>query len=868
MADEIAKEPVGPSDRRVLKVLMLAVAWLAMIVFACHACTRMVAAGDTWVAMACGRHFVNHGVNTVEPFSANSHKPGPTAEEVKTWPDWARWVTDKVGLKTIKAIHPTGWVNQNWLTHVIFYWLTTTLGSEQEPYYDALVVWKVAIYLSAVAGIYALGRILGAHPLLAAASACFAVFVGRSFLDIRPAGFSNLLVPVFILILALATYRNILYLWLIVPVTVFWANVHGGYLYVFIMLVPFIGMHLISIPFKRSLVSIGWKGLAHAAAVYVVAFVAMVIFNPFHLTNLTHTFVISLSKNAERWRDVHEWHRAFDWSNPVGTAVPFLVMFAIACLTLVTWIVVRVAGRPSEEPVRGKAARKKTDQDSYQWPRIDLAMWAIAAMTIYMALRSRRFIPIAAFAACPVVASMIQQTVGSILAATGLRRWGRISQQTVNVAAWQAVVLGLGGALVVGSLWYLAFGGWLYLPIPDRPEMLQPRVELLIPGVILAFLAVPLAALFYFRPRTAGDLRPEAEAERPQTAAAPATWLAGALLTLFVFGFGGWAAYKFKYVYMDPWPPDGMRTSVFMRMTASFLKPFEACQFIRDNHMTGNMMNYWTEGGFIAWGEQPDPNTGKTPLQLFMDGRAQAAYDTRAFDEWSYIWAGGDPVQQAVARGKALTAADYTQVGQWISQRLRLRHVWVSLVPAQQFDSAFTRGLEASADWPVVYVDTDQRIYADIRTEQGRRLFEGIATGQTVWPDEFTKELNLAFHELIYDPTPGVKATALQHAIAAYRAYASPVAMLAIVNYGDRYPDLRPQIKAFCDQQAQDFQAHGDQYRNQDGYRARLESQRMVAEYLARVANQLKNPQAVQAYVDKAAEYRAEREELTDLKRW
>lgn len=674
--------------------------------------------------------------------------------------------------------------------------------------------------------------------------------------------------PVFILILALATYRNILYLWLIVPVTVFWANVHGGYLYVFIMLVPFIGMHLISIPFKRSLVSIGWKGLAHAAAVYVVAFVAMVIFNPFHLTNLTHTFVISLSKNAERWRDVHEWHRAFDWSNPVGTAVPFLVMFAIACLTLVTWIVVRVAGRPSEEPVRGKAARKKTDQDSYQWPRIDLAMWAIAAMTIYMALRSRRFIPIAAFAACPVVASMIQQTVGSILAATGLRRWGRISQQTVNVAAWQAVVLGLGGALVVGSLWYLAFGGWLYLPIPDRPEMLQPRVELLIPGVILAFLAVPLAALFYFRPRTAGDLRPEAEAERPQTAAAPATWLAGALLTLFVFGFGGWAAYKFKYVYMDPWPPDGMRTSVFMRMTASFLKPFEACQFIRDNHMTGNMMNYWTEGGFIAWGEQPDPNTGKTPLQLFMDGRAQAAYDTRAFDEWSYIWAGGDPVQQAVARGKALTAADYTQVGQWISQRLRLRHVWVSLVPAQQFDSAFTRGLEASADWPVVYVDTDQRIYADIRTEQGRRLFEGIATGQTVWPDEFTKELNLAFHELIYDPTPGVKATALQHAIAAYRAYASPVAMLAIVNYGDRYPDLRPQIKAFCDQQAQDFQAHGDQYRNQDGYRARLESQRMVAEYLARVANQLKNPQAVQAYVDKAAEYRAEREELTDLKRW
>jgi hypothetical protein len=33
---------------------------------------------------------------------------------------WAQWITDKVGLETVKYWHPTGWVNQNWLTHVIF----------------------------------------------------------------------------------------------------------------------------------------------------------------------------------------------------------------------------------------------------------------------------------------------------------------------------------------------------------------------------------------------------------------------------------------------------------------------------------------------------------------------------------------------------------------------------------------------------------------------------------------------------------------------------------------------------------------------------------------------------------------------------
>ena len=47
--------------------------WLAMLIFAFHSSTHMVGAGDTWVAMTCGRHFINHGVDTVEPFSANSH---------------------------------------------------------------------------------------------------------------------------------------------------------------------------------------------------------------------------------------------------------------------------------------------------------------------------------------------------------------------------------------------------------------------------------------------------------------------------------------------------------------------------------------------------------------------------------------------------------------------------------------------------------------------------------------------------------------------------------------------------------------------------------------------------------------------------
>ena len=78
----------------------------------------------------------------------------------------------------------------------------------------------------------------------------------------------------------------------------------------------------------------------------------VIIFNPFHLTNLTHTFVISVSKHAERWRDVHEWHPAFAWDNPVGTAVPFLVMYIIAWVVLAVWVVVLILTSRSVSSIR------------------------------------------------------------------------------------------------------------------------------------------------------------------------------------------------------------------------------------------------------------------------------------------------------------------------------------------------------------------------------------------------------------------------------------------------------------------------------------------------------------------------------------
>jgi len=757
------------------------IGWVAMLIFAIYASTHMVAAGDTWVALASGRHFVNHGVSTVEPFSANSHKAGPTWEEIATWPDWAQWISAKVGLETVRYWHPTGWVNQNWLTHVIFYWLTTL-----SPFADAgslsfntLVYWKFAIYIMAVVCVYYTGRILGVNPALSAVFACFSMFVGRTFLDIRPAGFSNLLVAVFLLILALTTYRNVLYIWLIVPLAVFWGNVHGGYIYLFIMLAPFIILHLLVSPFKNGFITIGLRGVKHSIAAGIVAFLAMVIFNPFHLTNLTHTFVISFSKHAELWRSVNEWHPAFEWNNPVGDEIPFLIMYIIAWVVFLVWIISLAA---ASRLVKGRMPKRKSTNivGEYQVPKVDLAVMVIACLTIYMAICSRRFIPIAGIVACPLIAMLIDQTIRMISATVGFRK---------------------GRGFVV----------------PSMHKWVQ---------------------VFFINGGTAA-----------------------------VLFFGIWWGVKFKSIYLDPWPNEPRLNSIFMRMTASDVKPFYACSFIRDNKLKGNMFNYWTEGGFIAWGQVPDVNTGRTPLQLFMDGRAQAAYEPEVYQMWADIMSGGPIAQDAAVRRRALKVDDYIKISQWINDELKKRNVWVTLMPSDQFNSVFVRGLEYNPNWPVVYMDAYQKMFVDVTTPRGKELFEGIYNGKTVYPSRFSENLVKAHNMFLFGKEKTAEKSGLDYAVKAFEAYPSQISLQKILMAAN-VSEQAQTVNEFCANFVDDFVKNKGLYAEQSGYFQRIWSAYIACNYLQEIARRQKNTKLAELYAARRAEYANEQGELAKSKRW
>jgi len=839
---KVPEPEIAPPGRSAFSGWPMIIGWLAMLIFTIHACTHMVAAGDTWVAMACGRHFVNQAkarktflpfhVDTVEPFSANSHHAGPTLQEVKAWPVWAKLMVDvspeeidldpeeakqevswiarlllpKFDIETIRRLHPTGWINQNWLTHVIFYSLVPKSSYADGVSFtsNALVYWKFAIYIVTVVCVYYTGRLLGANPALCAVFSCFAMFAGRSFLDIRPAGFSNMLVAVFLLILVLATYRNVLFIWLIVPVTVFWCNVHGGYIYVFIILAAFIGLNLPTGVHKKNaliaslvgyvlvlmcfamiirmsgprifaivfayaivagilhlsrgkFVSLDARGICHTVAAAIVAFIASIVFNPFHLTNLTHTYVISISEHAERWRTINEWKGAFDWDNPVGTANPFLAMFVLILAALALWVATQIIGPRSVDQPR---KRKKKAAGEYQWPKIDLAIVIIALLTIYMAIRSRRFIPIAAIAACPVIAMLIDQSIRAISATRNF-----LDRNRLFVSA--------------------------------MPRDLQ--LGLTIAGGVAVVL------------------------------------------------FGTWWGRKFKHIYLDAWPNDPKLSSVFMRMTASDAKPFYAMKFIKDNKLEGNMFNYWTEGGFIAWGQEPDPNTGHTPLQLFMDGRAQAAYNRDTFEAWSDIMGGGQTtqliLQRIYSRRSKMTEEDYKSIGNWMDEQMKdpENNAWVVMMPATVFldperkpSYYVINSLEQHPNWRLVFLNNRQKILVDYTTPQGKKLFDGIFTGETKYPDEYHKNL-IRSHSWYLDRRWALAdmIEGFEYARKAFELNPSLTPIFELSRYS-LLPQLKPQVDAFCKAYLDKFDANQNTWSKQDGYRLKTQAARYIADQVFR----------------------------------
>lgn len=415
------------------------IGWLLLVIAAClHSADRPIGGGDTWVAMANGRY-------TVGPWAME--------DEGRTWQmrlldNFGVHLTKKdyMGAKTRDYIpgdhEELGWVNQNWLTHVFFFKMREVWGE------NSIVIYKFIQALLTGLFAYWAARVLGAHAVLAGTAAAFGMLLSRSFIDLRPNQSSIFYAAAMMLVLAwwLRRGNGLVMLWMI-PVMLLWSNVHGGFIYAMMVFTGVAGAYLISRLFgRRYFVNVSWRKYLTLLGGLVSVWVIPGVFSPFGWENVSHPLIVATGREGNIWRDVVEWRPIWDKAG-FGNEMPYVWFLGLLAVVFVAWWLLFFFKPVVVEVGKGRRKRNKTE---IPWPKIDLAMLGVMAITVYMSIMSRRFIFLGGVVVSPFLAKMAQDVVNMI----GLLRRKRRDEplQLPKMSRKMSLVVGGVGIVAAGVL--------------------------------------------------------------------------------------------------------------------------------------------------------------------------------------------------------------------------------------------------------------------------------------------------------------------------------------------------------------------------------------------------------------------------------
>ena len=188
-------------------------------------------------------------------------------------------------------------------------------------------------------------------------------------------------------------------------------------------------------------------------------------------------------------------------------------------------------------------------------------------------------------------------------------------------------------------------------------------------------------------------------------------------------------------------------------------------------------------------------------------------------------------------------------------------------MPAEVFSSPMAISLQSDTDWRLVFFNDKQKIFVDITTTQGKKLFDGIFNGKTVYLDDYHLSLIKAHNRLFYDKSESAKKEGFDFAIKAFELEPSQSPMTMIL-YAARFDALCPQVDEFCVNCLDDFKKHKKSYAMQDGYRNRISVAWMANGYLGSLAAGQKNTDMVSFFTARRREYSEELKQLFKTKTW
>jgi hypothetical protein len=259
------------------------------------------------------------------------------------------------------------WVNHEWLADILYYGWVSAFGLE------SLVYWKwLVVVLSYLILQVSLSR-KGVQPAAAFICAAVAVAVAAPFIDIRPHLYSLLGFSVLLFLLLDRTPAA----WKLVLLFVIWVNLHGGFIF------GLMALGVLVFPWR----DLRLQAFYQPARIILLCTLACLL-NPDGINSFLLPLKYALDASSP-YRQLGEWLPPF---SPGGIRSPLFVwaLWAVPIVALVYALpgVRRVTGVP--------------------WQRL-----ALCALTLLMALTSRRFIPLFAISLAVMSAPVVAYFLGN-----------------------------------------------------------------------------------------------------------------------------------------------------------------------------------------------------------------------------------------------------------------------------------------------------------------------------------------------------------------------------------------------------------------------------------------------------------------------
>jgi hypothetical protein len=256
------------------------------------------------------------------------------------------------------SAHGEDWLNHEWLADLVFYGWVVQWGVESLVYWKWLVIVCAFLLLQ-----FALARDSG--HLAAFLWSALAMATAAPFIDVRPHLYSLLL---FCLLLYLALGRKAP-LWVLAPLFLVWVNLHGGFFF------GLMALAILLFPWRDfSVASLRGAALAGLPCALIV------LLNPYGIDAYLYPLKYAFQESSP-YRQLAEWLPPFQ---PGGIRSPLFFTFMWMPVLALAYCL----------PV----IRRQT---AVPWEGL-----ALTALTLAMALTSRRFIPLFAISLAVLMAPL------------------------------------------------------------------------------------------------------------------------------------------------------------------------------------------------------------------------------------------------------------------------------------------------------------------------------------------------------------------------------------------------------------------------------------------------------------------------------